>query len=1284
MSSHAAILTRSTGSVYVERNGTRIALAEGEPVFSTDSVITDSNTTADLRFADGATARLSPGTRLDVRDFAYGEGDQSFVVNLAQGAMRSLSGEVVKQNPDAFKINTPQGNVGIRGTELFNYVSGGKEVHAVIFVDKGHIVVVTAMDGRNAVMDNALQSVTLNSGDTGQLLVQTFSITQMEELIRSLAPTLVDNLTKTEGAQTGNGGPEDDATSGIQTASSVVLITLDTTGAGVSSDIQEGLTLAGVDVQMVNRTALGERDEATLGRVLEVSTDSTGSGTMGNGSMDPKAPPAEADQPNTPLAPPSVPSEPATDAPTQPPTQPPTDAPTEPPTAPPTDAPTEPPTDAPTSPPAPPGPTSPPLVEHDYPGGIAASSGDGVAHIAPGVSPETPNRFVVTGTVEAPLVGNALNLGSKARSAFDPVESYTTADDVFIVDDLGTGAAYRTADGTYIVSGIYGDAVKVIVAGGHTLTLGNDNITVNGTVNGGQDSPTGGTGGLIYGDAQDITLVDKSTLVLGNDTIKVGTLINKGSIFGDAYTLTPGSNPASTTLTMGADKITVDTIDHQSGDVLVVGDVHTLTAFTGGNDVIHVGHLLNGNVCGDAYKLADTAKGGEDIITVATMSGGSLHGDAVFMAGSSGGGKDNITVTMLNGGTVNGDASQVADKTATCGGDIITVTTMTGGKDGSGNATEGTVNGDAEFLSGAGGADEITVGTLNAGTVNGDAGTVYASGICGKDTITVATMTGSFHVETTGSATRINPIVNGDAKNLSRNGGDDEIHVTNLSGGIICGDAQTMDAGLTGGADKIYINKMSEAVIGTPNNGNYTYTGRVYGDTEILNSATGGNDIIEVKSSMSAGDIFGDALIMNGTAQGGNDVISVIGTMSGGSIYGDASSINNSAKGGNDLISIGTLSGGHIYGDAFDISTSATGGNDKITITTLSGSNIHGDANFMSNSAVGGDDVITVTTMTDGNIYGDATIMRDDAVGGDDVITVTTMTGGKIYGDGDTMSITYDTDGKPVESGNAKGGNDTIHVTTMTGGEIYGDGATMSTAVTGGKNTITVDTMSGGKIEGGSGEDTITVDTMSGGKIEGGSGNDTITVKNFDVQKDITISGGKDGGDMFIYDYDYDSRTGHTISINEDGTVEIAGVTDIPLKTVTIDIFDGIGGGEGNDILNAQIGNGQHVTLQGGKGADTFNLESLYLNTDGHATITDYQAGETIGLTLQTGANTTPTATFTGADNKTLQLIFDNTGKMAITLDIVGDWTGATDATAAYNALVNGGQLNTSPIVPTP
>jgi len=94
-----------------------------------DTLVTEKNTYALVKFIDNSEITLKPGTTFVVEQFAY-QADQpdgdlaSF--NLVKGGLRSLSGLLGKRSKEKFSLKTPVATIGIRGTYFTaEYISAG-------------------------------------------------------------------------------------------------------------------------------------------------------------------------------------------------------------------------------------------------------------------------------------------------------------------------------------------------------------------------------------------------------------------------------------------------------------------------------------------------------------------------------------------------------------------------------------------------------------------------------------------------------------------------------------------------------------------------------------------------------------------------------------------------------------------------------------------------------------------------------------------------------------------------------------------------------------------------------------------------------------------------------------------------------------------------------------------------------------------------------------------------------------------------------------------------------
>lgn len=616
---------------------------------------------------------------------------------------------------------------------------------------------------------------------------------------------------------------------------------------------------------------------------------------------------------------------------------------------------------------------------------------------------------------------------------------------------------------------------------------------------------------------------------------------------------------------------------------LDLGQENSFTITLGGHTFIFNAVTVTGNnQNADAVSLTDCS-GGETVIT------NTLHEyNGPYSFAPSGGvfdlGEGNDTVAIT--GTMSGGCIDLGE-----GDDSIHVRSM----------SDGTVWGGK-------GADSLSVTAMSGGTVWGDQD-ISGGNIGDRDTIVVEHMSGG--------------AMRGEGKLTSSTGGGDSISVGTMSGGDVQGEASL--EGSFGGDDTISIDTLN--------------WGNVMGEAGLSQGSTGGKDSISV-TTMNHGMVWGEQDLVNST--GGDDTLH-ISTMHNGTVLGEGNLFATS-KGGADSITVDFISGGNVQGEG-NLHEGSVGGNDTITITQAAGPiNVLGEVDLIDST--GGDDNIFVggTLVTSSTVSGEGNL-HDGSRGGNDTIIVQSMTGGAVLGEGRDIEIKTDSDadkyGSPIDSivdaalnGSSVGGDDVLIIRNMSGGGVYGDGKVIEGESHGGNDFIHIGSMSGGSVYG----DAVTVEAGSIG------GNDVIVVDNFTGTASKLIDAG-DGHDIFYYNNvaDAATNTGHTLRLNDDGTVKI----DDGISNLTIKGFEGIGGGAGNDTLYGSSGNDElhggagNDLLFGGVGADTFVWR-----------LADFDGGtDTIG-------------DFNLADGDVLR-IFDNGGQL-ITTGLHASLTGESTIEVSY------------------
>jgi hypothetical protein len=135
-------------------DGTVKVLALKSEVESGDTLVSEKNTYAQLRFIDNSEITLRPGTTFKIEDFAYDAGkpeSDSAVFSLVKGGLRSITGLLGKRNKEKFSMKTPSATIGIRGTTfVINYVPSPLDAQrglATVGGAAGKVVVDRSADG---------------------------------------------------------------------------------------------------------------------------------------------------------------------------------------------------------------------------------------------------------------------------------------------------------------------------------------------------------------------------------------------------------------------------------------------------------------------------------------------------------------------------------------------------------------------------------------------------------------------------------------------------------------------------------------------------------------------------------------------------------------------------------------------------------------------------------------------------------------------------------------------------------------------------------------------------------------------------------------------------------------------------------------------------------------------------------------------------------------------------------------------------------------------------------
>ncbi len=151
----AGMVVDVVNNAWIERDGTKTAIKLKTPIFVTDVVSTDATGRVQILFNDDTSLAVGASSTVSIDNFVFNtDATPSFAVSAVKGVSRVITGKIVEQNREGFKVSTPLATVGIRGTIVTISV---EDVVSVILdqIGEGHNISVVGNDGEERTMNIA-------------------------------------------------------------------------------------------------------------------------------------------------------------------------------------------------------------------------------------------------------------------------------------------------------------------------------------------------------------------------------------------------------------------------------------------------------------------------------------------------------------------------------------------------------------------------------------------------------------------------------------------------------------------------------------------------------------------------------------------------------------------------------------------------------------------------------------------------------------------------------------------------------------------------------------------------------------------------------------------------------------------------------------------------------------------------------------------------------------------------------------------------------------------------
>ena len=118
----AGQITHLSGTLSAKRaDGTSKLLSVKSEVLEGDTLGTEADTYARIKFADGGEVVMRPGTQLKIETYAYNAAkpeSDNVIMSMFKGGLRAVTGLVGKRNREKVSFQTETATIGIRGTHF--------------------------------------------------------------------------------------------------------------------------------------------------------------------------------------------------------------------------------------------------------------------------------------------------------------------------------------------------------------------------------------------------------------------------------------------------------------------------------------------------------------------------------------------------------------------------------------------------------------------------------------------------------------------------------------------------------------------------------------------------------------------------------------------------------------------------------------------------------------------------------------------------------------------------------------------------------------------------------------------------------------------------------------------------------------------------------------------------------------------------------------------------------------------------------------------------------------
>ncbi len=116
----AGVVKISQGDVMVEREQQMQAAPVGTRIYSSDRVVTGSDSAVGITLHDNTLLSAGPNSTIDLNKFAFDSTTHAGAIDatVRRGTLSVISGKIAKATPEAVRFSAPGMTLGVRGTSF--------------------------------------------------------------------------------------------------------------------------------------------------------------------------------------------------------------------------------------------------------------------------------------------------------------------------------------------------------------------------------------------------------------------------------------------------------------------------------------------------------------------------------------------------------------------------------------------------------------------------------------------------------------------------------------------------------------------------------------------------------------------------------------------------------------------------------------------------------------------------------------------------------------------------------------------------------------------------------------------------------------------------------------------------------------------------------------------------------------------------------------------------------------------------------------------------------------